>query len=37
VRALDDLQEALDGAKGELEIRVLRGTEERSVTAKLGS
>lgn len=37
VRALDDLQEALDGAKGELEIRVLRGTEERTVTAKLGS
>ncbi|HLE43240.1 MAG TPA: trypsin-like peptidase domain-containing protein, partial [Methylomirabilota bacterium] len=36
VRVLEDLQAALDGAKGELEIGVVRGTEERSVTAKLG-
>ena len=37
VRVLEDLQAALDGAKGKLEIGVVRGTEERSVTAKLGS
>jgi len=35
VRALEDLQAVLDGAKGELEIAFVRGTEERSVTVKL--
>lgn len=37
VRALEDLQAALDVAKGKLEIGFVRGTDERSVTAKLGS
>jgi len=37
VRALEDLQEALDGASGELEIGIVRGTEERSVKAAFGA
>jgi S1-C subfamily serine protease len=37
VNGLEDLQEALDGATGELVIGIVRGTEERSVTAQLAS
>src|SRR5207247_2963897 len=36
VRALEDLQGALDGATGDLVIGIVRGTEERSVKAAFG-
>lgn len=36
IRTIDDLQDTLAGAKGRLEIRLVRGTEERSVKASLG-
>jgi serine protease Do len=36
IRALEDLQEALDGAKTELELGIVRGTEERTVKASFG-
>jgi serine protease Do len=37
VRALEDLQNALDGAGATLELRVLRGVEEHTLVASLGS
>jgi len=37
VSGLEDLQAALEGASGELVLGIVRGTEERSVTAKFAS
>lgn len=37
VRAIEDLQDVLEGAKGRLDIRIVRGSEEHSVTATLGN
>jgi serine protease Do len=34
VRDVDDLQEAIAGASGAIKLRVLRGTEERSVSVQ---
>jgi serine protease Do len=34
-RSADDLYEALDGAKGSLSLKIVRGTEERSVSVDL--
>lgn len=37
VRAIEDLQDVLAGARGRLDIRIVRGSEEHSVTATLGN
>jgi serine protease Do len=33
VTSFDDLHDALDGAKGSLKLKIVRGTEEREITA----